>query len=45
MSRERLVLALDGKERFGGPRLDRESMEWALRAGRSGRRSSDVRRT
>jgi MFS family permease len=33
VSRERLVLALDGKERFGSPRLDRESMERALRAG------------
>jgi hypothetical protein len=33
VSRERLVLALDGKERFGGPRLDRDSMEQALRAG------------
>jgi MFS family permease len=33
VSRERLVLALDGKERFGSPRLDRDSMERALRAG------------
>jgi hypothetical protein len=33
VSRERLVLALDGKQRFGSPRLDRDSMERALRAG------------
>jgi len=33
VSRERLVLALDGKERFSSPRLDRDSMERALRAG------------
>ena len=33
VSRERLVLALDGKQRFGAPRLDRDSMERALRAG------------
>jgi MFS family permease len=33
VSRERLVLALDGKQRFGAPRLDRDSMERALRSG------------
>jgi MFS family permease len=33
VSRERLVLALDGKSRFGGPQLDRDDMERALRAG------------
>jgi hypothetical protein len=33
VSRERLVLALDGKSRFGGPRLDKDDMERALRAG------------
>lgn len=33
VSRERLVLALDGKQRFGAPRLDRASMERALRSG------------
>jgi len=33
VSRERLVLVLDGKDRFGGTPLDRGSLERALRAG------------
>jgi hypothetical protein len=33
VSRERLVLALDGRGRLGAPRLDRAGLERALRAG------------
>ena len=33
VSREHLILALDGKQRFGSPRLDRDTMERALRSG------------
>ena len=33
VSRERLVLSLDGKQRFGGPQLDQERLERALRSG------------